>query len=111
MNGMSLKKILAIGLLAVSGLATYAAPSRNWESLKSEPVNMKSVVKETEIEIKVSPGTVVVISNKPVQVKVFTILGQLVSSDNVGPGVSRLQVNAHGVYIIKIGDITSKVAL
>lgn len=106
-----LHKALAVLTLALCGFAAYAAPSRSWEPLKSEPVNLKSVAKEPEVEVKVSPGTLVVVSNRQVQVKVFTILGQLVSSETIGPGVARFQVNAHGVYIVKIGDLTCKVAL
>lgn len=110
--GTVAKRIAIVAMLgAVMASAQAGVPGRNWESLKSEPENMKTVVKETEIEVKALPGTLVVVSNRPVQVKVFTILGQLVSSDNIGAGVSRFQVNAHGVYIIKIGDLTCKVAL
>ncbi len=104
-------KALVVLALALYGATALAAPARSWEPLKSEPANLRSVVKETEVEVKVSPGTLVVVSNRQVQVKVFTILGQLVSSETIGPGVARFQVSAHGVYIVKIGDLTCKVAL
>lgn len=95
-------------LLAGSGTVSYA---KNWEPLKSEPSDLKTVVKESEVEIKTSSGTIVITSPQPVQVKVFTILGQKVSDGTVGPGIVRLQVGSHGVYIIKVGERTVKVAL
>lgn len=97
-------------MLALSGPAGTLC-AKNWEPVKSEPVNVKQVAKEGEIEIKTAPGTILIISSKGAQVKVFTILGQLVSDENVPPGMSRFQINAHGVYIIKVGDLTCKVAL
>lgn len=98
----------ALLLLAVTGQA-FAKSS--WESLKSEPVNLKTVVQESDVELKTSSGVIVITTPRPVQVQVFTILGQQVSSETVGPGIVRLQVNAHGVYIIKLGDKTCKIAL
>lgn len=98
-------------LLALAGPAAGTLCARNWEPVKSEPVNVKQVAKEAEIEIKTAPGTILIISSKGAQVKVFTILGQLVSDETVPPGMSRFQINAHGVYIIKVGDLTCKVAL
>ncbi len=111
MKRKSLLRITAVWALVLSGLTAGAAAPGSWEPLKNEPTNLKSVVKDTDLEVKAQPGAVVVVTNKPVQVKVFTILGQLVSSETIGTGVTRLQVNAHGVYIIKIGELTCKVAL
>ena len=43
--------------------------------------------------------------------KIFTILGRLVSSDSIPAGTSQFLLPAHGVYIVKIGDVTCKVAV
>lgn len=97
--------------LAVGGVAEAWGAKSSWESLKSEPANLKTIIQETEIELKTSSSNLVIKTDKPVQVQVFTILGQLVSSETVGPGIVRLHVSAHGVYIVKIADRTCKVAL
>ena len=46
-----------------------------------------------------------------IQIKIYTILGRLVSQDTVGPGTFQFQVSTHGVYIVKIGQLTCKVAI
>lgn len=101
-------------ILLLSAFATIipaeAAPNK-WESLKTERTDAKTVVKETEIEIKTASSTIIVTSNHSVQIKIFTILGRLVSSDSLPPGTNQLTLPAHGVYLVKIGNLTCKVAV
>lgn len=54
---------------------------------------------------------IIITTNHHVEVRVFTILGQLVSQSELPPGTSMLNINSRGVYIVKIGNITQKVAL
>lgn len=91
-------------------LCAYAAPSK-WEPAKGERHEAKTIVRDSETEIRVGRGIILVNSSKPVQIKVYTILGQLVSKENLPPGSSQLSVQAHGVYIIKTPDLTCKAAL
>jgi hypothetical protein len=98
-------------LLLSAGPVCGVAAATGWETLKTEVPEAKSVVKEAEIEIKTAPAVIIVNSSHPVQIKVFTILGRLVSSETLSPGVSRLNVGAHGVYIVKVGELTCKVAI
>lgn len=104
--------LLAVMLLvsAATPVVSYAAP-KGWEVLREERTDAKSVVRETELEIMSASGTIIIHANHPVQVKVFTILGRLVSSETVPAGKSQLQLPAHGVYIVKVGDLTCKVAV
>ena len=69
------------------------------------------MVRETDIEIKAASGLIIVNANHPVQIKIFTILGRLVNSETLPAGRSQLQLPAHGVYIVKVGDLTCKVAV
>lgn len=105
-----LTSILVAGMLLCIPRAAMSAP-RGWETVRTERSDAKPVARDTEIEIKTARGVIIVSANHPVQVKVFTILGQLISSETVGTGTSQLQLGAHGVYIVKAGDITCKVAL
>lgn len=105
-----------LALIAVSAILygycdkASAAP-KGWEPAKSEYTTAKPVVKETEFEIKVVPGVIMVNTNHPIQIKIFTILGRLVNSETLPAGTSRFTLPAHGVYIVKIGDFTCKIAV
>ena len=63
------------------------------------------------IEIYGANGVITIRTQRRIQVKVFTILGQIVSQATLNPGISELKINARGIYIVKIGNITQKVAL
>lgn len=97
-------------LLGAAAAPVYSAP-KGWETVKEERADAKSVVRDTELEIKSASGVILISANHPVQVKVFTILGRLVSSETVPAGNSQLTLTAHGVYIVKVGDLTCKVAV
>ncbi len=99
--------LLALCLFA----APLGAAPRGWETVKTERTDAKQVVKDTEVEVKAAPGVIIVSVNHSMQVKIFTILGRLVSSETLGTGTSQLQLPAHGVYIVKIGELTCKVAV
>lgn len=102
--------VILMTVTLVAALPSEAAP-KGWETVRSERTDAKSVVRDTELEIKSASGLIIVNTNHPVQVKVFTILGRLVSNETVPAGKSQLQLPAHGVYIIKVGDLTCKVAV
>lgn len=101
--------LLTAALLTVAHPA--AASPRGWEPVRTERTDTKSVARDQDLEIKVAPGMIQVSSNRPVQIKVFTILGRLVNSESLPAGKSQLTLPAHGVYIIKTGDLTCKVAV
>ena len=63
------------------------------------------------VEIYGANGVITIRTQRRIQVKVFTILGQVVSQATLNPGISELKINARGIYIVKIGNITQKVAL
>ena len=48
---------------------------------------------------------------RPVTVKIFSILGQLVSQESVTAGRHRLQLSTRGIYILKIGSTTRRITL
>lgn len=98
-------------LTAAVSFMPPAASAKGWEPVKTERADAKYVVRESELDIKAASGLIIVSTNHAVQIKVFTILGRLVSSETVQPGKSQLQLPAHGVYIVKVGDLTCKVAV
>lgn len=107
-----IRKILIFSMMAITAMPCAIA-ARSWESVKtSDRVQQSRVVKQTsEIEVRASRGTIIVTASRPVQVRVFSILGQMVSQETLPAGTSMLQLDMHGVFIVKIADLTCKVAL
>ena len=102
--------VILVILLAFDSMLSVAA--RNWESASLEKVSEARVVaKAQEIEIRSHGSTIYVVSSHPVHVKIFTILGQLVSETSLSAGSSQLALGGHGVYIVKVGEFTCKVAI
>lgn len=105
-----LQKIMLIILLTAG--ATMAVEGKSWESVRADMVAESRVVAQTEeIEVRTQSGVIIVTTNRAIEIKVFTILGQLVSQEKLSPGTSRLNIGSHGVYIVKVGELTCKVAL
>lgn len=101
---------LIVVLAGIAAAPAAAAPGR-WEQVKSERSDARVVAKDSDTEIRAARGLVVVSNSRQVQVKIYTILGQLVSRETLPPGISQIYIQPHGVYIIKIGDLTCKAAL
>lgn len=102
--------LILCACLCICSMPLHAA--KTWETLRQERFAEGRVVfRSAEVEICTLPGTIMINTNRPVQVKVFSILGQLVSSGNIPAGVSQLNLGAHGIFIVKVSDVTCKVAL
>lgn len=100
--------VLALALIALALPLGVAA--KGWEHVRSDVSSLSVAAKDSDVEVRVASGWLVVVSSQPTQIKVFTILGQNVSTENLPQGVSRLPLS-HGVYIVKVGDLTCKVAV
>ena len=113
LKNRNLRIILSIFLLTagITMCAPAYAAQGKWEQIKSERTDTKSIAKDSDSEIRIARGVVVVTTTKQVQVKIYTILGQIVSRETLPPGTSQISIYPHGVYIIKIGDLTCKAAL
>lgn len=110
-----MKRLLTYILLAcVCALAIPqdAQAAKSWESVRQERLSEgKVVIRTGDVEVRTLSGTILIYASRPMQVRVFSILGQLVSSDTVPAGVSQLSLGSHGLFIVKVGDLTCKVAL
>jgi len=110
-----MRKSLKIAAILVAAMITsspvaMAAP-KGWEQVKGERVEARTVVKEDDTEVKVVRGAVIITTDHAVSVKIVTILGRTISSETLQPGTWQLSLPTHGVYIVKVGDITCKVGL
>lgn len=102
--------IFAVLALLLATMLPASSFAKGWEQVRTDVSGLNSVAHDNDVEIRVSPGHVVVVASQPIQIKVFTILGQVVSNESLPAGVSRLPLS-HGVYIVKVGDLTCKVAV
>lgn len=101
--------ILAVIVLSLTALGT--PPS--WESVDA-PIRVVTAEQKTDdasIGVAVEDGYIYVAVSRPVAVKVFTILGQLISQDTLQAGTHRLRITARGVYILKVGSSTRRVTI
>ncbi|MBD5262059.1 MAG: T9SS type A sorting domain-containing protein [Bacteroides sp.] len=99
----------AMALMALC-LSPSLCDAKGWEAVRVDVSGLNSVAHDEGVEIRVAPGHVVVVASQQVQIKVFTILGQVVSDETLPAGTSRLPLS-HGVYIVKVGDLTCKIAV
>lgn len=103
-------RVVAVVMASIAVMMPLSSFAKGWEPVRTDVSGLNSVARDNDVEIRVSPGHVVVIASQSVQIKVFTILGQVVSSETLPAGTSRLPLS-HGVYIVKIGDLTCKIAV
>lgn len=105
-----LRKLLTAAVFGLSMVApAMAAPQ--WVPLKNEVPAAKSVTKEENLEVLALPSMIILNLEQTANVEVFTILGRLLLRETLHPGNYEFTVDAHGVYILKIGDLTCKVAI
>ncbi len=98
---------ILIVAIAIAFVATSASAPQRWETVDSVSVELA----EDKLDIAVQGQYIYVYSPKPVNVKLFTILGQLVSQETLPSGTSRLKVNARGIYILKAGTTTRRITI
>lgn len=87
------------------------SPAKGWETVKTEKVQAQHVASDTETQIKTGGGVIYITTTRNLNVKIFTILGSRIADDTLAPGTYQFAVPTHGVYIIKAGDLTCKVAV
>ena len=50
-------------------------------------------------------------SDKPITVKLFSILGQLISQETVKAGTHRIHLKSRGIYILRAGTATRRITI
>lgn len=97
--------IIAFLLCICCGANAASAWERTGGKIQTERV-------ETEgPDIRVSEGYVYVTTTRPTTVKVFSILGQLISQETIQPGISRFRLPSRGIYILKVGTLTKRITI
>ena len=108
-----MRRLLIILSLIVSltcSVTEAAAP--RWESIEiPDRADIERVETSDGLDILVKEGYIYITTTRPVTVKVFTILGQLISQETITPGTHRLRIAARGIYILKAGSATRRITL
>lgn len=90
-----------------------AAPK--WESVnvsgQMAALTERTAETSESVEVIVNDGYIYVSCQRPTTVKVFTILGQLISQETLPAGTHRLRMSSKGIYILKAADVTRRVTI
>ncbi len=100
---------LILIIVAVCGICLGANAASAWErtggKIQTERIEVEGA------DVRVCEGYVYVTTSRPTTVKVFSILGQLISQETIQPGISRFRLPSRGIYILKVGDITKRITI
>ena len=103
-----------LGLAIILSGSVLAHAQLKWQHTTDSIIEVASLNNPDEtdgIAIYSQQQSIIIKTDHRVDVRVFTILGQLVSHGEVLAGTSILNINSRGIYIVKIGNITQKVVL
>lgn len=106
-----MKRILAFIIVAMELLSSNCviAQQMQWREVSTRYIG--DTKNGDSVEITGSNGVITIKTSKRIQVRIFTILGQTVSVATLNAGTSELKVGSRGIFIVKIGNLTQKVAL
>lgn len=103
---------IILSLMALSPpVAKAQSTEKGWTEAKSISGNFKAVSSQPELEVFSAPRTVMLKVNRECEIRLFTILGKLVSSQKLSPGIYEYRIDTHGIYIIKTDENSCKVAI
>lgn len=103
-----LRYILIFTLFLCAVPCPAAGPK--WETVQTISPSTPSTSSD-KIEAEVIDGYIYLSTPKPQTVKVLSIVGQLISEQQVPAGVSKLKLTARGIYILKVGEKTLRVTI
>lgn len=107
---------LSLFCLAISwALASFAVMANdklnNWVEAKNISSNFRAVAAQPEIEVFSAPNTIMIKVNQDTEVRIFSILGKLISNQKLSPGIYQFNLDVHGIYIIKTDSSSYKIAV
>ncbi len=109
---MITKRLAGLATAFAIAAATVSADPPAWEEVTSpQPSVVQSFEMDGQADVTVLDGYIYIWSQKPVTVKLFSILGQQIHQETVQPGIHRLKLGSKGIFILKAGSLTKRVTL
>lgn len=101
-----------IAIAAIIIISAIGWNARAWEATErpNQQAERQQVDADTP-EISVRDGWIYVTTSRPITIKIFSILGQLISQDTLPAGSFRMHVQARGIYILKAGTTTRRITI
>ena len=109
-----MRRLLAIlSIIFALGLGNTALAEVQWHETNREVQGKSLNDPRTSdgVEIYGSNGVITIVTPKRITVRVYTILGQMISQAVLQPGTSELRLGSRGIYLVRIANITQKVAI
>ena len=105
--------LVILALVFTLGLGNPALAEIQWHETNREVQGKTWNDPNTSDGIKIygRNGTITIVTPKRITVRVYTILGQMVSQATLQPGTSELRLGSRGIYLVRIGNLTQKVAI
>lgn len=110
MTKMSRMRTILLALFAAAFLQAFAA-SPSWEEVKTPQPPQVERADAEEVVITSRNGYIYVNTTRPVEIKVFSILGQLIRQEKISAGTFRFRLESKGIYIVKAGTVTRRVTI
>lgn len=103
---------MAVVLAFCCAGVAYGAQAATWEEVTAPvPAVTQSMESDGELEVTVHDGYIYIRTDRAVTIKIFSILGQLISQENVKPGLHRIRLSSRGIFILRAGTATRRITL
>lgn len=111
---MSIKRFLLTLFFFTLSLASHLIIAQNeagWKEVDQLGLHLKNVCRHPDIEVFSAPNIIMIKVNKDTDVRLFSILGKIISEQHLHPGFFKYDMNTPGVYIIKTNISSCKIAI
>ena len=96
--------------IIISASILMARSDTAWETLNTS-VRNEQMVENDDIHISSHDGYVYLSTPHSTNVKIFSILGQVISQKDIKPGSYRIRLASKGIYILRAGSITRRITI